>query len=140
VGNDKFARGTVLLSLAAGGCTGKQRDFVSLTETPSLLPNEPDASAAATIPGSSLGKGQPSESLDASVEASGGSGLCDEDGNCRCNTDTEVCAPLPLCADAGATCETTCPGCFIDGECTVATAVNPNNPCQICDPAREEPA
>jgi hypothetical protein len=70
-------------------------------------------------------------SSDASAPTSAsGSGLCSE-------TNSESCDPIPICADAGATCESTCPGCLIGGECIGPDAVDPANACQICDPVRD---
>lgn len=34
----------------------------------------------------------------------------------------------------------TCLGCLIDGDCLAAAARNPGNPCQVCDPARDDAA
>src|SRR6185295_8153466 len=54
-----------------------------------------------------------------------------------CGTaDSGACSSIPLCeGDAGA-CDSTCPGCFINGSCVADASANPDNPCLICDAAR----
>src|SRR5688572_3766768 len=79
----------------------------------------------ATGPGGSSGESGP----DASVVVTG---LCNEEGACLCDERVESCGVIQLC-DAGVGCA--CAGCNIDGDCIAAGAVDPENPCQICDPA-----
>jgi hypothetical protein len=54
-----------------------------------------------------------------------------------CGTgDPGACPSIPLCeSDAGA-CDSTCPGCFINGSCVADASANPDNRCLICDAAR----
>lgn len=74
-------------------------------------------------------------SASAPTSVSGGSGICDDAGACRCDADAESCAPISLCGDGGTACGATCPGCVIEEDCVAADAVNPANSCQVCDPA-----
>jgi hypothetical protein len=76
--------------------------------------------------------GSPSVSgIDGSLK--GGAGA---DGTCD-SEDAGVCAPVPLCADASAVCESTCPGCLVAGDCIAPATLNLTNSCQICDPGRD---
>ena len=74
-------------------------------------------------------------SNDASFEGavSEGSGICREDGTCRCDSDAESCAPLSPCDAGTEECNATCPGCTIGGECFADGSVDPTTPCRICD-------
>lgn len=40
---------------------------------------------------------------------------------------------LPTCPE-GQSCEPSCAGCFVEGDCIAAGTPNPSNPCQVCDP------
>jgi hypothetical protein len=61
---------------------------------------------------------------------------CPESTECRIQDQPSLDSTQGLLLDAGVT-EPACPGCLVDGECVVARAQNPENNCQICDPARK---
>ena len=120
--------------IVAGACEGKHHEFGPAIENDNtfLQPVEAGASSSGGIGSGRDGGAQPSAG--GSV---GEGGLCDQNGNCRCNAEAESCAPIPLCDDGGSSCESTCPGCLIDQECFAADAFNPDNLCQTCDPSRD---
>lgn len=128
----------VVVGAALIGC-GRERAFGDTTtaNVEAAGPVSGDASAAQPDPASNV-LGTPNDgetppvvvgfepSAAAGIEPVGAS--CDGDGGC---------APLPL-ADAGL--ESACPGCFLGGTCAAAGALDPANPCQICDPLRDSRA
>lgn len=140
----RAVRVVVALGIAtvALACSVDDRRFADRVTAPVLgmeagSPGPQDGDAAPA--GEGTGGAAPDlEMTDGSVPAavSGGSGICDDDGNCRCDADAESCEPLPLCADAGASCDPICPGCRIGGECVGLRAENPDTICEICDPGR----
>ncbi len=150
VGKNRIARAGFFglgVAILAASCSGKKRNFTTATteERPLSDSGGPVNSTPAPGPAPRGGQGGGTnesqsgyELADASTQASvsGGSGICDDQGNCRCDADAESCAPLSLCADGGAACESTCPGCLIGAECVAADTVNPSSSCQICDPTR----
>lgn len=124
-----------------GACAVDDRRFPSTDE----LPNHGGSANAgagsdAAVNAQSGESGGPGTNVDGSGSSlpTGVTGSigCDA-GACGCDPAAESCAPLPICADGGATCEDTCPGCVIAGECVAPQAVAPDNSCQICDPARD---
>jgi hypothetical protein len=135
-------RGVVALGLAALGlanlaaCALDERRFDSAGNEP-LLPIEAGAAGAGSesVPGVPNVGTDEAQVGDLGLEGSATSGESDGSGLCT-ETNAESCDPIPICADAGATCESTCPGCLIGGECFGPEALDPDSACQICDPAR----
>ncbi|MET0341108.1 MAG: hypothetical protein ABW252_08895 [Polyangiales bacterium] len=67
------------------------------------------------------------------------SDACDGEGACGgdardCNGGAGGCASA--CDEAADACRSDVDGCAIDGVCLAAGAVEPGNPCRVCDPAR----
>lgn len=107
-------------------------------------PNSPDQGQARLQPARDE---TPSNTADAVSSSSDGvevvcsdgdcpqvAGAVDSSDTCGSGGDAGTCSPLPLCeGDAGA-CEATCPGCFVEETCVAGDAVNPGNPCLICNP------
>jgi hypothetical protein len=125
----------VALSGAAGGC-GIERPFADAAPEPSNQ-RESEAYADASLPvpvqsGPSGGQegGAPSPvagPLNGDVAANGSG------ASVNCGVDGGSCPPLPF-ADAGLS--SGCPGCLVNNNCVAANAVDPENPCQICEPLR----
>ncbi len=141
----RHAKWILVLALAVGstGCAGKKRPFWDApidggkAEVTIGALGTADSMDGGMQRGGELGARAPGESPDASLTDlnTEGTAVCDTAGNCECNVNIQSCAALPLC-DAGASCEAACPGCLIDDVCVGADAVDPNNPCQVCDPSR----
>jgi hypothetical protein len=49
-----------------------------------------------------------------------------------CSGEEEPCVDMLVDVNRG---DVACPGCFLGGECLAAGELNPDNPCQMCDPA-----
>src|SRR5688572_4681425 len=112
-------------------CEGKKRPWPVASDPKEIQassqPYPNDGGANTTNPSSfdRSQEGQPTPVAldDSDLQAGssqGGDGLCSGDGE----------------ADAGAACETTCPGCIIEGECVAPDALDPNTPCRFCHPDR----
>lgn len=133
--------GFLCIAAMTGACSAKDREFVSGIDASTRLPGTggapSDGPVAIDRQDGGVRPGEPSLAAASEGEVSGGSGLCDNLGECSCDPDVESCAPVSLCADGGPTCESTCPGCLIDQECLAADTVNANNTCLVCDPARD---
>jgi len=143
IGNsDCSAIGVALICLL--GCEGTQREFslqpgASSTDEPrgasgsAGTGNEARSSNGSEIP--------PAPSLDPANLPSNSAEASRSEADMCVAADAGGCAPIALCeGDAGGMCERTCPGCFIEGECVAADAVDPLNSCQLCDPQRDAQA
>jgi hypothetical protein len=134
--------------LGAAGCHGTRRELP--TSSVALTPSAGGVSGASVDPGATVnapemassddGKTNGNESQPASVvgltanaaQAGVEAALCSEGADACAPSDAGL-AP----SDAGLDAATLCPGCSIDGNCIAANEANPQNPCQICDPARD---
>lgn len=123
----------LLAAIVVSACEGEYRPYDPTQTTNSnqpaangATPTAPTVSAAPSNEGQAIGLPNlsPNESAD---------GTALDDGCASAGT----CPPVPLCDGDAGTCEATCPGCFIDGECVAAAALQPENPCRICDPTRD---
>jgi len=126
--------GPLLFTVAAvTACEGEYRPYNPPQVT---SPNQPaPIGAAGSAPNVSTepsNEGQVISPANLNANQSADGTAADDD--CASNGS---CPSVPLCdGDAGA-CEATCPGCFIAGECVAANAIQPANPCRICDPTRD---
>ncbi len=70
---------------------------------------------------------------DSGVGGAGGSGGVETggQGGADPNCSGDECG----CPEGQSVCAATCPGCFIDSECIAEGAPNPDNECEVCDPA-----
>jgi hypothetical protein len=68
-------------------------------------------------------------------EGTGGiaSSVSESEAAARCNGE-QTCIDMLINANAA---NVSCPGCSLQGDCLAAGELNPDNPCQVCDPARD---
>jgi hypothetical protein len=140
VGRKFSSRGICAVGIAGLGillaCEAKERPVATETgnttfsNQPSPAPNEPNS----TQPAQSPAEGQQAnpETLVSGEQP----GELPPDDDCS-DADGGVCAPVPLCEGDAGTCEATCPGCFIDGVCVAAQAIEEGSSCHVCDPERD---
>lgn len=130
----------VTICVLASACSGKERPFADAAAAGAsgasgAREGANDGSNSIAPPSAPGVEETPVDSTPIAV--SGGSGVCDVDGNCECDESSEGCAPIALCAEGSSVCEVTCSGCLIEGQCVAPQALAADNPCQICDPTRD---
>lgn len=140
-------RGVVVAcAMIAGGCSGKDRKFVSGTgEVP---PDEGSTLGGGEIPAAADGgPGAGGPGVGAAAEPLGGlptdsAGAGDllgmaADEPCLNGGSEAPCVASPASCDPSAgACVGVCPGCSIEGVCLAAGATHPDNICLACDPSR----
>lgn len=129
---------SLILLLAISACSGKKRDFadgnVQNAEANDAGGSDSTSRAPADSPET---RGTDSSGLGSmGSDVSQGSAVCDDSGNCSCDDRAESCEATALCTNGEDVCDETCPGCLIEGNCVEPRAVDPANPCLICDPTR----
>jgi hypothetical protein len=132
--SDDYVGPLLLAALAITACEGEYRPYhpPQVTSASQPAPNAATAPAGPSVASGPANEGQLIAPSNLGADESA-VGVASDDG---CAADGS-CPPVSLCdADAGA-CEANCPGCFIGGECVAADAVQPENACLICDPARD---
>lgn len=138
----RFGVGAVCIAVAILGCNPKDRGFLTVDEQRRLRPQDAGNSKgtldSGVRPGPSDSAADAAPAPPLNVLDGEGTGLCDDSGTCTCNGDGHVCDPLPICDAEAADCGAPCPGCSIDGACVGNASPNPDNPCESCDPARDQ--
>lgn len=107
--------------------SGTQKPGVS-TAVAAAEPPMGETNSSEADPPDSNGEAIPSVSPLAPTETASSSGTT----ALPCTRDAGACSA----GDAGVDGGVTCPGCVIAGECVAADAIDPESPCQICDPQR----
>jgi hypothetical protein len=126
-GPSRWATACLVLAVVLAACAGKKRPFADEPGTMSTQPSsEPDASAR----GSEPHQGVAPEGVGASDLAADGR---IDDSSCQTGVDGGCRSEDPCAGDAS--CEATCPGCFINGDCVGIGALEADNPCHVCDPS-----
>lgn len=148
------ARSTVAFSAATGKSCGAGPTACSAQDTCDAQgrcqPNHLPPSAACGNPASSAcdqpdtcdGNGNCSQRLAANGTACNDGAFCTIGDRCQGGacvpTGNFNCGANQSCNEGSNQCQ--CQGCRIGGDCLPAGAVNPTNPCQICDPSRNSAA
>ena len=121
-----------LTAMVLWACEGEYRPYHPVM---GISPKEPDSRSDAGVPTSPATSGAQS-----GVPMSIGDGTAGENpqGDTQCTPGSAVtgCAPRALCENDAGACDSTCPGCFIAGECIGRDALELENPCHVCDPDR----
>jgi hypothetical protein len=130
--------------IALAGCSGKSRPFGDVPSgggtagIPAATPN--GVAGSETTEGLGITDLAPrAEGADTNSTAGStltDTNICDDNGICNCRSDAGACTPIPLCDAGPSACDPNCSGCLIGGDCIGADTPNPENGCQLCDPAR----
>ena len=123
-----------IASLGAFGCEGEHRPYVVTLAVQADGGMEGGSNGNGRTPG--VEDRVPSLGSSCTVAGDCVAVTCPESTECRIQGQAGLDSTQAVSLDAGVI-EPACPGCLIEGECMAARAPNPENPCQLCDPARK---